>query len=57
MDYVIIRRYNDGREDEPCDWDGVTWPGEGDLLTWRVAKVMAGNADRPAAIVLEPIGE
>ena len=57
MDYVIIRRYNDGREDERCDWDGVTWPAEGDLLTWRVAKVMAGDADRPAAIVLEPIDE
>jgi hypothetical protein len=52
MDYVIIRRYGDDREDERSDWDalghnirfvGDAWQIEGDELKWKVAKVMAGD--------------
>lgn len=57
MDYVIIRRYGDGREDERCDWNGVAWPAEIDELKWRVTKVTAGDETKPPTILLEPIGE
>ena len=66
MDYVIIRRYGDDREDERSDWDscwdtirvvGDVWQVEGDELKWKVARVTAGDDTRPAAIVLEPLGE
>ncbi len=62
--YVIIRRYDDDRE-ERSDWAhrhnirvvGNAWQVEGDDLTWKVTKVTAGDATRPAAIVLEPLAE
>ena len=57
MDYIIIRRYGDGREDERYEWDGVAWPAEIDELKCRVAKVMAGDAAQPATIVLEPLDD
>jgi hypothetical protein len=64
MPYTLIRRYGDERE-ERYDWAhehnirvvGDVWQVEGDDLMWRVTKVTAGDATRPAAIVLEPVGE
>ena len=64
MPYTLIRRYDDDRE-ERYEWGhqrtirivGDAWQVEGDDLTWRVTKVTAGDATRPPAIVLEPVGE
>ncbi len=66
MNYVIIRRYGDDREDERSDWAshghaisvvGDAWHVEGDELSWHVTQVTAGDGTRPPAIVLEPLGD
>jgi hypothetical protein len=66
MNYVIIRRYGDDREDERFDWNshgqtirvvGDAWHVAGEGLRWRVTRVTAGDDTGPAAIVLEPFGE